>query len=282
MTYISLILGIVVTRFTNLNAGLAGESLFRWWHRVLSSSASPGKMPPSVFYLMIAVPVVILALGLGLLHRLDWHFLAYIISFLVLLGSFGTGDLRDRIAAYVVDLDREDIQAAYHDAASLGTDEKDVNSWSELHQKTLRSIAWSYFQCYFPVIFWFAVLGAPGALLYRLLCWCQQESEDSAGYARLARMRLMLEWLPLRLLGLALALVGNWQATIQVWLASIRAWNSPAQDVLAGYISAAIHGGSPQEQDTPALEISELEELPLLVDRALITWIAVLGITAVL
>lgn len=280
MTYISLILGILVTRFTALNAGRGGEYLFRRWCRALPSRE--GGQAPAVFYLMIAAPVVVLALGLGLLHRLDWHFFAYVISFLVLLGSFGAGDLRERIAAYVTDLDREDIQAAYHDAVSLGTDENDVNNWSELHQKTLRSIGWSYFQCYFPVIFWFVVLGAPGALLYRLLCWCRLAGESKASDDRLARMGLMLEWLPLRLLGLALALVGNWQATIQTWLASLRTLSSPGQDVLEGYISAAIHGGTLfQQQDTPALEISELEELPLLVDRALISWIAVLGILAV-
>jgi len=282
MAYISLILAIVGARFFPGLSGSWGDAAFRAWYRLLGPQTKFSVSAEIRFYLVIAVPVIVLALGLALLHSAGWRFAVYVISFFVLLCCFGISELRTRIAAYVDALSRDDIQGAYHDAFFLGGDTSNAENWSQLHRQTLRAIAWGYFQCYFPVIFWFVLLGAPGALLYRLLCLHQQYTGETTENERLRRLVVMLEWLPLHLLGLSLALVGNWQATIVQVIKNIRSLAMPPVEVLECYILAALHGTDSRSADNPAVEISELEELPELVDRALVSWIAVLGVVAVI
>jgi len=283
MSYLILVLAILVTRFSPHLTGFWGQAMFRAWHGLFPSLTPVGEHSRGRLYLITGGPVVAVTLILILLHSNDWYLLRHLLGFVVLLCAFGSSDLRQRIATYVADLDRNDIQAAYHDAARFDLEESRAANWNELHQHTLASISWSYFQCYFPVIFWFVVLGAPGAVLYGVIRLYRGESHDEVAKARLERLLLILEWLPLRVFGLTLALVGNWQATYHQWLASLRTLTTPSAQVLTGYILAAIHGRNIIGQsDTPAVEVSELAELPSLVDRALITWIAILGIVAVL
>lgn len=69
----------------------------------------------------------------------------------------------------------------------------------------------------FGVIFWFMFLGPAGAILYRLnehlthrYRW--KEVQPSAQY-----MQLLLDWIPVRLMGLSFALMGNFYKTMRVW-----------------------------------------------------------------
>lgn len=279
MTYINLILAILITRFAPALCGGRGDAAFRRWHDFMRPKGSGSAEDELRFYCLIALPVVALAIALALLHSGGWRFTGHAISFVVLLCCFGVSDLRGQIDAYVTALSRDDIQGAYRGAATLGGYQ--AENWGQLHEQTLRAIAWSYFQCYFPVIFWFAVLGAPGALLYRLLCLYRQHAAGEVDGVRLDRLLAILEWLPLRLFGLSLALVGNWQATMEPVLRSLRTLGGAPVELLERFIVASLQGAEKTLEDTPAKEVAELEALPALVDRALISWIAVLGVIAV-
>ena len=64
---------------------------------------------------------------------------------------------------------REDQQAAYHDIALFNNSrEGGAESGEEFHRELLQSVSYRFFEHAFPVVFWFAILGVPGALLYRL------------------------------------------------------------------------------------------------------------------
>jgi len=279
MTYINLILAILITRFAPGLCGTWGDVAFRRWHNFLRPGGDNDGGDDLRFYALIALPVVALAIGLALLHSGGWRFAAHAVSFVVLLCCFGVTDLRARIDAYVTALNRNDLQGAYRGAMTFGSEQ--AENWDQLHQRTLRAIAWAYFQCYFPVIFWFALLGAPGALLYRLLCLYRHRARHELDGVRLDRLLAILEWLPLRLFGLSLALVGNWQATMEPLLRSLKILTEPPAETLAKFITASLQGVAATREDTPASEVAELEALPALVDRALISWIAVLGVVAV-
>lgn len=71
---------------------------------------------------------------------------------------------------------------------------------------------------WFAILFWFTLLGIPGALLYRL---CQKAMQDeSLGTGELdwlARLRWVLEWPVLVLMTLALGLVTDLDRVAQAW-----------------------------------------------------------------
>lgn len=71
---------------------------------------------------------------------------------------------------------------------------------------------------WFAILFWFTLLGIPGALLYRL---CQKAMQDEdLGVAQLdwlARLRWVLEWPVLVLMTLALGLVTDLDRVAQAW-----------------------------------------------------------------
>src|SRR5690606_17339749 len=282
MTYLILVLGVLLTRFYPQNTAFARDLGFSRWQQAVASSAYGVARESRQLYLTIAIPIVVLVLVLLILHYLEWRFVAYGVSFIGLLYGFGACDLKNTIASYLADLNRNDVQAAFHDAAAFEAQASEAENWSQLHQQTLRSISWQYFQCYFPAMFWFAILGTPGAVLYRMLCDYQKLETAESNLARLKRMRLVLEWLPLRAFGISLAIVGNWRATFKQVVASFGKVAASPAGLVTAYIVAAIHGEqvSP-ETDSPKQEVAELEELPELIDRALISWIAILGIMAV-
>ncbi|MCK9502636.1 MAG: regulatory signaling modulator protein AmpE [Porticoccaceae bacterium] len=282
MTYLILVLGVLLTRFYPQSASFARNLGFSHWQQAVAASPYGAGRESVQLYLTLAVPVVALVLVLVVLHYMGWRMVAYGVSLVGLLYAFGVNDLKNTIASYLADLNRNDVQAAFHDAASFEAGASEAEDWSQLHQQTLRSISWQYFQCYFPVMFWFAVLGTPGAVLYRLLCDYQQLETGAANLARLQRMKLILEWLPLRIFGLSLAIVGNWRATFKQVVASLASLAAAPPTLVTTYVVAAIHGDQVVETDNPQQEVAELEELPELIDRALISWIALLGVMAVI
>lgn len=69
------------------------------------------------------------------------------------------------------------------------------------------------FKRMFVVVFWFAVLGPVGALLYRLIALNNNYDATPNWHKALD----ILEWLPIRVLGLLYALAGNFTGTMQVY-----------------------------------------------------------------
>lgn len=277
MAYLILVVAILLVRFSSHNLAFIRQWNWSGWRSFVSSLGIPGKYN---LYVLVGGPVLLL-LGLQwLLQQAHWGWLSQGLSLLVVLVAMGGDELRQKITAYLADLGRDDVQAAFHDASALGDEAVTADNWGELHSQTLATVALGYFRCYFPVIFWFAVAGAPGALFYRLISVEQQQQKESDA-ARLGRMLVIMEWLPLRLFGITLALVGNWRATFAQWLQSLGVLSVPTTEILPLYIGAALDGVAGSQADTPALEIVELEELPLLIDRALISWIALFGLLAI-
>lgn len=274
MTFIWIFVAVILVR---LHGDLPWIQRDRWFEHWCARLEQLG----GGFALAVSLPVVALFAALWLLDRLGWTLVAQILSFLGLLYACGRGHLQERVERFIGDLTRDDLQAAYHDASALRRDRREsgAENWHQLHRETLGVVAYRYFEHFFPPIFWFACLGAPGAVLYRLVWLHFDKPGGAAQTAEAARALTLLEWLPLRLLGFTLALMGHFGATIERWRRSLTVTGS-SREVVADYIQAALQsGGGP---DNPAREIQELRELSGLVDRCLVTWLALLALLVIL
>ncbi len=117
----------------------------------------------------------------------------------------------------------------------------------------------------FGVLFWFCLLGGPGALLFRLAntldaMWGYRTAQFiDFGWAA-ARIDDVLNWLPARLTALTYAMLGNWHDAINCWRHQAAAWDSPN----AGPVMAAGAGALGVRLGGNAIYHGREEERPIL------------------
>ena len=256
----------------------------RWFWRL--QGAVTAKAPGAGIWLSVALPPLLVGVALWLAG--DWLFglVGAAIGLMVLLYSFGREDALSMAKIYRLDLSREDTQGAYHAAARFSPDrrESDAASWPQLHEEALTWLSYRHFERYFPVLFWFAVLGLPGALFYRLVYLAvrapvsgdRSQGQAVADEADTDAVKLLhwLEWLPLRILGLLLAIAGNFPTTIRAWRDLLR--SAAASDkVLLALVRAACNGPRDPAPDRAADEVLEVNDL---FHRTLILAVALVAI----
>lgn len=143
----------------------------------------------------------------------------------------------------------------------------------------------------FGALFWFAVLGGPGALLFRLAntldaMWgYRNERYLHFGWAA-ARLDDLLGYLPARLCALSYAVLGRARQALACWRAQAPTWDSPnAGPVMAAGAGslgvslggAAVYHGRCEARPTlgcgPAPKAADIRRALALVRRGVILWL---------
>lgn len=115
------------------------------------------------------------------------------------------------------------------------------------------------------------------ALAYRLLALALEHARQPALREQAARVRHILDWLPVRALVLSFALVGNFLAVIRVLLHWLLAWDISAAALLgkAGRVASDV-----EAVELGAAGVASLDALWQLLVRAAVLWYAVFAFCA--
>ncbi|WP_199609624.1 beta-lactamase regulator AmpE [Flocculibacter collagenilyticus] len=131
------------TRYVNLTKRYSGHQFSLWG-----------------VLLWLFTPVILLACAMMLF---DSQLLEALIAFFVLAICVGCRNLRKVYKEYLNAANRNDMQACLRYAAALG---QRTNAEGEATETLGQTLVWLNFKYYCGVMFWFVVLGAPGAVLY--------------------------------------------------------------------------------------------------------------------
>lgn len=152
----------------------------------------------------------------------------------------------------------------------------------------------------FGALFWFALLGGPGALLFRLAntldaMWGYRTERYNLFGRAAARLDDVLNWLPARLTAASYALLGQTRNALQCWRRQAPGWESPnAGPVMAagaGSLGLALGGAAiyhgqeeirPPLGNGPAPLAADLGRAIRLIRHSLWLWLAVFFVIGIL
>lgn len=284
MKFIVIVVGLLILHRAGSLPGLQRDAWYQRWVSRLDGMQWLKSIPHGRVLLSLALPVLLVTL---LLLMVDDHWFGlpqFMLSLLVFLYSLGRGDLQEQVDEYREDVKRDDLQAAYHDSAEFNQAHEagGAENWGQLHNEVLGAVSYRYFERYFAVMFWFILAGAPGALLYRLSVlhpdMVLDKGEDKYLVNRWLRL---MEWLPVRLMGLTLAFVGNFSACLDCWRNTLFSTTSSTSELISSYVAAALQSGR-RHLDNPSEREAEMGDIKSLFSRVLIFSICMIALLVVL
>lgn len=227
--------------------------------------------------LLLAIPVS----GLIIIACVLSHWSAIlegVLTLVILIYCLAPEALDNRLDNFIKaieDGDAENISSLSDELIDINViDDEDANEKAVIKSALVEAHKRS-----FAVIFWFLILGAVGALLYRLVNEINDELQEiHGGFADSTNILLnILEWPSSRIMIIAMALAGSLSDVFTGWRKSEHLSLDVNNDVI---IKAGL--GALQylpEADVPDREKSYwIDELKALINRTLIICLAILGI----
>jgi AmpE protein len=290
--FLIILIAIAVLESNGQLAFIQRDIWVRKWHGALAklsntklSSSKLSSLENSSLLIVLAyvlVPVILLQL---VLWYLGSGILVFLVELSVLLYCLGRGDLSAQIDVLQSDIQRNDLQAAFHDAAvfNIGHRAASADSAKGLFRELAATLPYRLFERSFVVVFWFFFLGAPLALAYRLLALhgdmqlgaaalqveqdkeqneeldeeqMQGSEEDTAEPIETVtannanKLLWYLEWIPVRFLALTLGLMGDFSKATAPLKELVFCPKTSTADVLRLCVLGALNNQSATAEDT--------------------------------
>jgi AmpE protein len=255
-----------------------------------------------VFLATYSVPLLLLALVLSLSTGVLFGLVTLVIHIFVLLMAFDRIHPGALAKQFLDHWERGDYQACYlYLEQELGClDLPPVDDPEALHSTFNRLYVYRCFERMFVTLFWYLVAGPLGVLFayvsYQLRYDVLPDS-DSPELEPVDGIIELLEWLPLRLLGLTLGLVGNFEGCISRLKRGGLAAEENAAQAVYEYALCALGrpdqmGASDTRSSCSADQVStddyrlhaagEIESLLTLMQRSQFVWLTVFALVTVL
>lgn len=236
------------------------------------------------------LPVVALAAIVGHAWRGTFG-LAF--DVVVLYLAIGLRSLGEHASPVALALDANDLDAARSAVARMVSRDTGALDATRVAAAATESVLENGNDAVFGALFWFAVLGAPGAVLFRLAntldaMWgYRTERYERFGWAA-ARIDDVLNYVPARLTAASYALLGDASRAWRCWRVQAPQWDSPnAGPVMAagaGALGVRLGGAAPYDgvwEPRPALgegadpDSNAIRRALRLVRRGVVLWLLV-------
>ena len=318
MHFLIVLLAIIIMESSGQLAFIQRDTWVQLWHNKLSELTALRQSALLRLIAFVPLPVLALVLVIMLLDSTGNGLLLFLLELAVLLYSFGRGDISQQIQLLKSDLERNDLQAAYHDAAvfNIGHRSSSAESASDLYRELIGALPYRIFERRFAAVFWFFLLGAPAALAYRLLALhgdmaldkpavaedhpqaeetAEPEADDSSPCRANTALWLM-EWLPVRFLALTLGLVGSFSHAVEPLKELAFCPRTSTADVLRRCVNGALGDISQpfsedvnKTEEKPEGKVEEsnsglalVGEMVALFTRAMMGWLVVIALLVML
>jgi adenosylcobinamide-phosphate synthase len=245
-------------------------------------------------WMLTVIPLVILGCCVeAWLGRLSaWA--AFLFDVLVLYAVIGLRSLADHATPVALALRNEDIAQAREAVGRMVSRDTQALNEHQVAAAATESVLENGNDAVFGALFWFVVLGAPGALLYRLAntldaMWGYRTAcYENFGWAA-ARIDDGLNYVPARLTALSYMLLGQTKRAWRCWRTQASLWDSPnAGPVMAtgaGALGVRLGGAAPYDgvwESRPDLgegdlpDADTIERSLTLVRRSVVLWLIVI------
>ena len=247
--------------------------------------------------LALLPPVLLVGLFQFALHSPLAGVVGLLFGIVVLFHVWGPRDLDADVTAVV---DAEDAVARRAAAIRLGAVHSSANSDSGLGESAamVEGVFASALRRWFGVLFWFLLLGAVGAMLYRLAALAAEgefaDTLPASTREGARRFFALLNWPVAQAMTLSLALVGNFDTVLGVWRdangASLRLDHAHLGAAARASVRCEIaeetqefieEGATPGNAWVQLGDAPELRDAMSLVWRILLLWLAILALFVV-
>ncbi len=246
---------------------LAGFGRLAAWCENLARKSGPPvendksvRIKGALSVLILLLPWVFISVALAAIPRWGLLFQAALLYF-----SVGATSLAQHARAVAGALKRNDLDLAKTRVAMIVSRDTGAMQESDIARATVESVLENGSDAVFAALFWFLLLGAPGAVMYRLAntldaMWGYRTVRYlNFGWAA-ARFDDVLNWVPARLTALTYTLLGNLPAAWRCWRSQGSLWYSPN----AGPVMAAGAGALTVELGGPATYHGVTKDRPVL------------------
>jgi adenosylcobinamide-phosphate synthase len=244
-------------------------------------------------WIVLVLPLTVI---IGWILNVESQFLELLFGSIILYLCIGGRSLAEHARAVVGPLSQNNIDSARKQLSRIVSRETAALDKNGIAKATVESVLENASDAILAPIFWFAIAGIPGVLLYRFsntldAMWgYKNQRYRYFGWAA-ARMDDVLNWLPARCCALSYAITGNWKLSMRCWQQQAQHCESPnAGPVMAsgaGALGICLGGSArydgldvirPELGEGRLAGCEDIDAALGLVWRATILWVGVIAI----
>lgn len=265
----------------------------------------------------VLLPVLIVAVVAGFLQSVSWLLsLFFTTAILVVVFGSTQGLERIKLyvkAAETKDWPKAVAKVSEIDASRQPLHSLSEGDWRGLHRAAIGAFSYRALTQAFAPAFWLIIMGPAGALAYRWSCLfasfsplpksssasTQEGTTDRSGVAEpsahnrhhqgqqnaawqtlstfIESIVPLLDWLPVRALGLSLAVTGNFSGSAMRWQQNLLQMGQTSAEFLLLVVDGSLRMAPAYERDINS-SLAEVKELHPLLQRTLCLWVTVIAL----